>query len=469
MGETRSQGTGARWAPVVVALAATLAPARAPAGATFATFESGQVRPLALSPDGSRLFALQHAGRPARDLRRRRRRGSTHVDSVPVGLEPVAVAARSDGEVWVVNHLSDSVSIVDVGADAAARRPHAAGRRRAARHRLRRARPTPAAISGAPSSPRRAAARTFPLPAGRPDHAGHAARAGLGLRRDESRRHARRHAGDDHRAVRRHAARPGGDARRQHRLRGHLPLRQSDDQRGGGRGVQRRRRASGRAPSTASRCRAAWPVRQVPGGLPAPNANVESIPGPETGLIVKLNPASGLWEDQLGRNWTNAVRFDLPDRDVFRIDALANPPVEIGRLRARRHRAVQHGREPGNGKLYVSNTEAHNEVRFEGPGTNATTVRGHLHEARITVIDGARRAAAPPQQAHRRAAAGLPHGADAGRRQGRQPRHAARHGGVRAPARSTSPPSARAPSAASTAAALEDDTFTPERRRPHRR
>jgi YVTN family beta-propeller protein len=34
--------------------------------------------------------------------------------SVPVGIEPVAVAARDDGQVWVVNHLSDSVSIVDV-------------------------------------------------------------------------------------------------------------------------------------------------------------------------------------------------------------------------------------------------------------------------------------------------------------------------------------------------------------------
>lgn len=29
-------------------------------------------------------------------------------------MEPIAVAARSNSEVWVVNHLSDSVSIVDV-------------------------------------------------------------------------------------------------------------------------------------------------------------------------------------------------------------------------------------------------------------------------------------------------------------------------------------------------------------------
>src|SRR6185436_14903626 len=42
--------------------------------------------------------------------------GLTRAGSVPVGLEPVAVAARTDDEVWVVNHLSDSISIVNVGA-----------------------------------------------------------------------------------------------------------------------------------------------------------------------------------------------------------------------------------------------------------------------------------------------------------------------------------------------------------------
>src|SRR5262249_38046166 len=44
----------------------------------------------------------------------------THAASVPVGLEPVAVAARSNNEVWVVNHLSDSVSVVDVTSSATA-------------------------------------------------------------------------------------------------------------------------------------------------------------------------------------------------------------------------------------------------------------------------------------------------------------------------------------------------------------
>ena len=33
---------------------------------------------------------------------------------VPVGLDPVSVRARSATEVWVVNHVSDSVSVVDL-------------------------------------------------------------------------------------------------------------------------------------------------------------------------------------------------------------------------------------------------------------------------------------------------------------------------------------------------------------------
>jgi YVTN family beta-propeller protein len=85
----------------------------AAAEGTFATFESGQVRPLALSADGTRLFAVNT---PDDRLEIFTVDGGalTHSGSVPVGLEPVAVAARSDAEVWVVNHLSDSVSIVEI-------------------------------------------------------------------------------------------------------------------------------------------------------------------------------------------------------------------------------------------------------------------------------------------------------------------------------------------------------------------
>src|SRR5262245_56479591 len=82
----------------------------APVRANFVEFESGQVRPLALSPDKTRLFAVNT---PDARLEIFNVDGSgdlTHAGSVPVGMEPVAVVARSNTEVWVVNHLSDSVS-----------------------------------------------------------------------------------------------------------------------------------------------------------------------------------------------------------------------------------------------------------------------------------------------------------------------------------------------------------------------
>jgi len=85
--------------------------------AAFTTFASGQVRPLAMSPDGTRLFAVNTPDDQLEIFSVAAGTGAlAHQASVPVGLEPVAVAARSDTEVWVVNHLSDSVSVVDVGA-----------------------------------------------------------------------------------------------------------------------------------------------------------------------------------------------------------------------------------------------------------------------------------------------------------------------------------------------------------------
>src|SRR5882762_8724702 len=73
---------------------------------SFTLFESGQVRPLALSADKQHLFAVNT---PDNRLEVFRIRGNhlDHAASIPVGLEPVAVAVRGEREVWVVNHLSD--------------------------------------------------------------------------------------------------------------------------------------------------------------------------------------------------------------------------------------------------------------------------------------------------------------------------------------------------------------------------
>ena len=94
-------------------LAAALA-AVAPAAA-FVNFETPHVHPLDLSPDRTMLAAVNTAAHTlelfdvSTGLARR-------IGSLPVGLDPISVRFRTDGEAWVVNRISDSVSVVDVAA-----------------------------------------------------------------------------------------------------------------------------------------------------------------------------------------------------------------------------------------------------------------------------------------------------------------------------------------------------------------
>ena len=60
---------------------------------------------------------------------------------------------------------------------------------------------------------------------------------------------------------------------------------------------------------------------QANGGLPSPCTDHLGVAQPEVGLIVKFNNITQRWEDELGRNWNRAVRFRLPDTDVFAINA----------------------------------------------------------------------------------------------------------------------------------------------------
>ena len=94
-----------------LAAAALLAPAAA--AQSFVNFETPHCHPLELTPDGSRLLAVNtpddrlevfDVSGPA----------VTHVGAIAVGLDPVSVRARSNGEVWVVNQISDSVSVIDL-------------------------------------------------------------------------------------------------------------------------------------------------------------------------------------------------------------------------------------------------------------------------------------------------------------------------------------------------------------------
>ena len=351
--------------------------------ADFVTFETGPVRPLARSADGNRLYAVNLPDSQLEifsisDV------GLVKTGSVQVGLEPCAVAVAPNGEVWVVNHLSDSVSIVDVGASPP----------RVVQTLLVGDEPRDIVFAGSGGS------HAFITTARRGQHRTHSSIAGVVG------------AGDPQLTTEGigradvwvfDATSPGSAI-------GGVPVRImtffSDTPRAlavsaDGNTVYVAAFHSGNQTLTIPElvvCDGFDPntpclvggVLTAPGGLPGPSDNFAGAPAPETGLIVKFDNASSRWEDTLARNWTQFIMFDLPDHDVFAVNAntlnvtAASEFDHVGTILF--NMAVN----PVSGKVYVSNTELPNHVLFEGPGNyGGSTVQGHLSESRISVLSAA--------------------------------------------------------------------------------
>ncbi|WP_437979564.1 hypothetical protein [Sorangium sp. So ce117] len=350
-------GTPVDETPAVAGAPITVAAAR-----PYSLFESGQVRPLALSPDGSMLFAVNTPDNRL-EIFKVQSGGLEHRGSVAVGLEPVAVAARSDDEVWVVNHLSDSVSVVDVSRP---RKP------RVVRTLLVGDEPRDIVFAGADKS------RAFITTAhrgqnspvdpalttpgvGRADvwvfSAASSSPAPLNIITLFS---------DTPRAL---AATPDGS------------------------------RVYAAAFHSGNRTTAIEINLVNQGlGLPPPTTNAAGAPQPPIPLIVKFNGTH--WVDELNRPWDDKVNFSLPDKDVFVIDALANPPAPVegpgGVFQGVGTVLYNMAVNPVSGRVYVANTDAFNENRFEGAGVFAGhSVRGRFNHNNITVIDPATGGVAP--------------------------------------------------------------------------
>ena len=327
---------------------------QASAGPAYTLFESGPVRPLALSPDGLRLYAVNVPdGRleiydviPA---------GLRHVQSVAVGLEPVAVALRGAHEAWVVNHLSDSVSVVDV---------HPGRHARVVRTLLVGDEPRDIVFAGGDRD------RAFITTA----HRGQNSPVDPALQTPSVGR-ADVWVFD--------AKRPGSAPLNIITLFSDTPRALAVSPNGAT--VYAAAFMSGNQTTTINA------LHVFPEPLPPPTTNFQGIPQPPTGLIVQYDGQH--WVDELGRQWDHKMKFFLPDKDVFVLDATANPPRQVagsaGSVSGVGTVLFNMVVNPANGKLYVSNTEAINARRFEGPGIFAGhSVRGHLHESRITVVDG---------------------------------------------------------------------------------
>jgi len=76
-------------------------------------FETPHVHPLDLTPDNSLLLMVNTAAHRL-EVYDTASTVPALIGTVAVGMDPVSVRARSNTEAWVVNHLSDSVSVVDL-------------------------------------------------------------------------------------------------------------------------------------------------------------------------------------------------------------------------------------------------------------------------------------------------------------------------------------------------------------------
>jgi DNA-binding beta-propeller fold protein YncE len=333
---------------------------------SFITFESGQVRPIALTPDGSRLLAVNTPDNRL-EVFSVTAGSLTHINSIPVGMEPVAIAARSNSEIWVVNHLSDSVSIVDISASPA----------RVVRTLLVGDEPRDIVFGGTGFN------RAFITTAHRGQHRVDASIAGVPG------------AGDPQLTT----AGIGRadvwvfDAANLGATLGGTPAEIlsffADTPRGlavtpDGSRVYVAAHFSGNQTTVINET--VVPDGFGANGVPGPNDNAAGVEAPETGVIVKFDGSD--WRDSSGTNWNGDVNLSLPDHDVFSINADTLAPasiVEYDHVGTILFNLVVN---PVTGKVYVTNTELPNHVDFEGPGDHGgSTVQGHLSESRISVLD----------------------------------------------------------------------------------
>lgn len=305
--------------------------------------------------------------------------GLQHRVSVPVGLEPVAVSLRNDAEAWVVNHLSDSVSVValngrksfvkytlhvgDEPRDIVFAGP---GKMRAFITTAHRGQNSP--LDPQLTTPGIGRADVWVFDSHQCCNSNSVGGAPLTILSFFS---------DTPRAL---AVTPDGSTV-------YVAAFNSGNQ------------TASTFPGSVLGLTNPLPPTQLFPFSPFPiSVNTAGQPQAFTGVIAQYD---GLhWRDENGLIRDTELPFTLPDRDVFAIDATANLPRPInGPAGIYSHVGTTLFNmivNPANGKVYVSNLESNNMQRFEGANKFAgaqthpsASVRGQIAFSRITVLDRA--------------------------------------------------------------------------------
>jgi len=307
----------------------------------FVHYETPPVSPMALSPDGTTLLVANLADARL-EIFSLASGTPVWVDSVFTGIDPVSVRFRGNAEAWVVNHVSDSVSVVDLPT------------RRVRATLATRDEPCDVVFAGAPlrafvSCSQASTVEVF-------DPADLTA-APVSVAIDA----------EDPRAL---AVSPDG-------LRVYAAVFES----GNGTTVLGGGIAAGTASGFFPPNVVSDPATPHGGVNPAPNASPFFDPplapllppAPAVSLIVRKD-AAGAWRDDTGANWTpfvsgasasasgRPVGWDLPDRDVAVIDTATLGVSYVPRLM---NLCMGLAVDASSGNVYVVGTDATNEKRYE--------------------------------------------------------------------------------------------------------
>jgi YVTN family beta-propeller protein len=322
----------------------------------FVNWETPHVHPIALTPNGSRLLVCNTPDNRLEVFGFTTAGSLVPVASIPVGLDPVTVRPRNNNEVWVVNHISDSVSIVDL----AARNVVATLRTLdEPRDVVFAGNPVRAYVSCSQARTVQVFDPANPL----------AAPVNIAIDAEEPR------------AL---AVSPDG-------LRVYAAVFESGNGSTilGGGAVAGAGNPIAFPPNVVTN-----PAGPYAGANPPPNAGTSFSPPigpgavnpPRVGLIVRKN-AAGQWMDDNAHDWTGLVSgpqaslsgrvtgWDLPDHDVAIIDTANNNSVTYANRLM--NICMDLAVNPISGEIAVVGTDATNEVRFE-PNVNGRFIRVNI-------------------------------------------------------------------------------------------